>query len=431
VIKEVTTGYKPRPHQLYLHQNLKRFNVIVCHRRFGKTHFALNTLIDKALKCQLRNPQMAYLAPTYGQAKRVAWDLLKDYVKNIPGIEINESELRIDIPRPHLQDKIRFLLLGAENPDALRGLYLDYVVLDEYAEMNPDVWNLVIRPALSDRLGGAIFIGTPKSNNHFYEIYVTAQKNKDWFHAMFKAEDTNIIPRSELESARALMSDSEYQQEFQCSFSAANVGAYFGKEMEKAQEEKRIIPLPWEKALPVITAWDLGMDDTTVVWFVQQYGRELRVIDYLEDSGQGLDFYMRVITKKPYYYSQHIFPHDIQVRELGTGKSRLEVVRSMGLKNVKVAPKLPLEDGIEATRRILHKCYFEETKCARGIAALKNFQKKWDSKNKIFSSKPLHDWSSHAADAFRTLAVGLREDEPSDEQKRKLPRSCQSEYDIL
>jgi hypothetical protein len=191
--KRITTGYEPRPLQAKLHLALTRFNVLVIHRRFGKTVFSINEMIDKGLRNPLKNPQYAYFAPFYGQAKRVAWDYLKDYTKNLPGVITNEADLRVEIPRPATGDKIRFMLLGADNPGAIRGIYLDGAILDEYAEMDPTVWGQVIRPTLSDRLGWAIFIGTPKGQNHFHEVYNKAQINDTWFTALYKATDTNII----------------------------------------------------------------------------------------------------------------------------------------------------------------------------------------------------------------------------------------------
>jgi phage terminase large subunit len=205
----VSTQYHPRPYQEYLHQRLRRFNVLPIHRRFGKTIFSINEILDKAFRCPRKNPQYAYLAPTYGAAKRIAWDYLKDAVREIPGVEINESELKITIPCA--TGRIKIMLLGAENPGSLRGIYLDGVVLDEYAEMNPEIWNTVIRPALADRVGWAIFIFTPKGSNHAHEIYMHAVKDTtgEWYAALFKASETNILPVKELESARQFMSPEE------------------------------------------------------------------------------------------------------------------------------------------------------------------------------------------------------------------------------
>lgn len=434
--KIVSTGYTPRALQAELHRNMRRFNVLNLHRRFGKTHLSLNEMIDKALRNQLQNPQYAYIAPSYMQAKRVAWDILKNYLRDIPGVEFNEGELRAEIHRPATRDKIRILLLGAENHDGIRGLYLDGCVLDEYAIMNPDVWTKVVRPALSDRIGWAIFISTPSGQNHFYHLYELAKKraktSPEWFAQTYKASQTGIVDAGELEEARAIMSESEYEQEFECSFSASLVGAYFGKEMDKADLEGRICSVPHEKANDVITAWDLGMSDTTVIWFVQIVGKEIRIIDYLEQSGQGLDYYAKELQKKPYVYARHLMPHDTANRELGTGKSRLETLRTLGLKNIEIVPKTANKaDDINAARMLIGKCWFEIDKAARGIETLKNYTRKWDSKGMIFQEKPKHDWASHGADAFQTLAMGLDENRPDDETISKYSRQTVSDYDIF
>jgi hypothetical protein len=233
IIKHVSTGYVPRPHQKYLHKNFKRFNVVCAHRRFGKTVTVINEMIDRGLRNPLKNPQYAYIAPTYSAAKRIAWEYLKDFCKNIPNYSSNEQELRVDIYRPDTDDKIRFILLGSENPNNIRGIYLDGVIIDEYADCDPSIWTKVIRPALSDRLGWAIFIGTPKGRNHFYDIYHDTLKLPDWFHAMFKASETKIIPESELQAARDTMTDDEYEQEFEVSFNAALLGSYYAKTLSE------------------------------------------------------------------------------------------------------------------------------------------------------------------------------------------------------
>lgn len=431
--KVVDTGYQPRPLQQLMHSSLKRFSVIVCHRRFGKTVFAINEIIDQALRCTKKNPQYAYIAPTYGQAKRVAWDYLKEYTKHIPGVETNESDLRVDITRPSNGDRIRIMLLGAENPGSIRGIYLDGVLLDEFAECDPIIWSTVIRPALSDRLGWAIFIGTPRGMNHLFDIYTHAKANpSEWFFALYKASETGIIPKSELDAAKAIMSESEYDQEYECSFSAALVGAYYGKEIEKMENENRICRVPYDPAVPVITGWDLGISDTTTIWFAQLVGRAVQIIDYIESSGAGLDYYAReVLQKRNYRYEEHLLPHDAAARDLSTGKTRVETMRSLGFKNVRVVPKLDVEDGINASRLLLSKTWVDAENCKRGIDSLKNYERKWDNKNKIFQSRPLHNWASHGADGFRTLAVGLDDNRPDENEKKKLPRMAQNFYNIF
>lgn len=408
--QRISLGYEPRHHQHILHNSLKRFNVIVAHRRLGKTHFAIMELIDQGLRNERKNPQYAYIAPTYGQAKRVAWEILKGYSSSIPGFESNESELRVDIPRPHKGDRVRIFLLGAENPGTIRGIYLDGVLFDEYGEMGPDIWGPVIRPALSDRLGFAIFIGTPKGMNHFYDILQVAKKNQtgDWYHAILPASQTGILPRPELDAAKAVMSEEEYLQEFECDFTASLVGAYYGKEMKAAELENRITIVPYDRAVPVITAWDLGVGDSTAIWFMQQVGKAHHAIDYHEDAGVELSAYARVLKEKPYVYGEHLLPHDAAARDLSTGKSREEILRKLGLR-VRVLPRHNFDDGKEAVRRLLRQTWFDAIKCERGINCLKNYEKRWDSKLKIFSSQPLHNWASHGSDAFRAYAMGSRE----------------------
>jgi phage terminase large subunit len=430
-ILKVSTGYTPRPFQEELHAKLKRFNVLVCHRRFGKTVFAINEKIDRGLRNPLKNPQYAYFAPYYGQAKRVAWDYLKEYTKNIRGVTTNEADLRVDIPRPHLGDRLRFMLLGADNPGAIRGIYLDGATLDEYAEMDPLIWSQVIRPALSDRIGWASFIGTPKGQNHFYDIYKKALTNPEWFAALFKASQTGVLPESELRAARETMTPEEYEQEFECSFQAALMGAYYGKEMEKAEREKRIGFVPYDPAVPVETWWDLGIDDSTAIWFIQQVGREYHAIDYIEESGQALTFFAKAIQARSYVYSGHNLPHDAAARELSTGKTRQESLKPL-LGNVRtiVHPRHEVEDGIHASRMVLSKCWFDAVKCERGINALKSYERKYDAKNKIYQARPFHNWASHGADAFRLFSMGHR-DKSEVVNSRTLPRQADTAYDVL
>lgn len=431
MIERISTGYTPRKFQSELHLALKRFNVLVCHRRFGKTVFSINHLIHKSLTNPLKNPQYAYIAPTYAQAKRIAWDMLKDYTKNLPVAEYNEADLRCEIERPHLKDKVKIILLSAEKPGSLKGIYLDGSIIDEFAECDPRVWGEVVRPALADRLGWNIFIGTPKGMNHFYQLHQTALKNAqyDWFTATYRASETGIISPAELESARREMSEEEYNQEFECSWTAALTGSYYGSLIEQAEKEKRIANVPYDPAAQVDTFWDLGIGDTTAIWFLQQVGLEYHIIDMVETSGVGLDYYVREIQKRKYVYRDHVLPHDAAARELGTGKTRQETLRALGLKTT-ILPRHNIDDGINAVRLLLPKCYFDKVKCERGINALKNYQRKWDSKNRCWSEKPLHDWSSHAADAFRILAMGTKP-----ESTRRNPNSMQAfadmDYDVF
>lgn len=408
----VVTGYTPRPLQAKLHRSLRRFNVLVMHRRFGKTVFAVNEKLDRALNNPLVRPQYAYLAPTYGQAKRVAWDYFKQFTAKIPGATPNEAELRIDIPRPWLGDHIRLMLLGAENPMSLKGMYLDGVTLDEVAEMNPSVWGEVIRPTLSDRKGWANFIGTPKGQNHFYDLREYAKSgDPEWFTALYKASETGIIDKDELDSARRSMTEEEYNQEYECDFNSGLAGAYFAKELSRAENEKRITTIPHDPALLVDTYWDLGINDTCAVWFVQSLRGRHRLIDYYEVCGASIAEVLREVRRKPYDFGEFVLPHDAKARSFQTGKSQEETFYNLGVKRYRIIPRIGTKrESINAARMIFSQCEFDSERCAKGLKALANYQRKWNSKNNVFEEAPLHNWASNCADAFQQFAMGVRED---------------------
>jgi len=401
---EVSTGYEPRPKQSNLHRSLKkhRFGAAVCHRRFGKTVCAINHLIDEAILCERERPRFAYIAPTYTQGKAIAWDYLKSYTEAIPGRKVNESELRVDLPNG---SQIR--IYGADSPDSLRGLYFDGAVLDEFGLMPSRTFSEVVRPALADRQGWAFFIGTPNGKNHFYDVCQQAKTEKGWFFAEFRASETALIKQTELDMARKSMTPDEYDQEWECSFEASVKGAIFANELRAAREGKRVRTLPYDRGILVDTFWDLGIGDSTAIWFAQVSGLEIRLIDYYEHSGVGLDHYVGLIKSKNYSYGRHVAPHDIEVKELGSGKTRLETARTLGI-NFEVAPKLGLEDGINAARLIFDRCYFDADRCEKGLECLMNYRRDFNSRIDEFKPVPVHDWASHGADAFRYMAVSVR-----------------------
>lgn len=380
----------------------RRFACAVAHRRAGKTVAAVQRLIISAVQGR-PDARCAYIAPTYRQAKAVAWDYVKRFAAPI-ATDMHETELRVTLANG---GQVR--LYGAENYDALRGIYLDDVVLDEFADMPPAVWPEVIRPALSDRKGRALFIGTPKGRNEFWRIYDNATRDPEWLALALRADETGILDPDELDAARRAMSDDQYSQEYLCSFDAAVIGAYFGKLLDEAQSAGRIRSVPYEPALPVETWWDLGVGDSTAIWFVQRDRREIRVIDFYEMTGEGLPHYAKVLQAKPYVYGRHIAPHDIAVRELGSGRSRQEIAEDLGIR-FDVAPRLSVDDGINAVRLTLPLCWFDAEKCAQGLEALRQYRKDWDDRLKTFRDRPRHDWTSHAADAFRTGCVTAEEE---------------------
>src|SRR3981081_2083181 len=327
--------YAPRRRFVPFHQRSERFACIVTHRSAGKTPACIQDLQRGATSCENLRPRFAYLSPFLKQSKAVAWDYLRAAMAPWRrfGATAHERELRVDYPKG---GQVR--LYGADNPDALRGIYLDGIVLDEYADMDPRMWSEIIRPALADRQGWAVFIGTPKGRTGFVTLWRRSQSGPGWFSMMLKASETGLIPASELALARRDLSEEQYAQEFECSFDAAVIGSYYGKQLLRAEQDKRIGNVPYEPTAMVWTAWDLGIRDATAIWFAQVVGREIRIIDYYEAAGVDLGHYVREINAKPYVYAAHIVPHDAQARELGTGKSRLEVLQSLGLKSNNPAP---------------------------------------------------------------------------------------------
>jgi hypothetical protein len=273
-------------------------------------------------------------------------------------------------------------------------------------------------PALADRHGWLDLSGTPKGwGNLLGETYKRALSDEEWFVQILRASDTNLIDNDELARLRRGMPENEYQQEFECSFDAAITGAYYADAIRQAESEGRVSAVPYDPKLRVHTAWDLGISDSTSIWFWQQVGREVRVIDYLEAAGFGLDHYARELDRKNYLYGEHWAPHDIAVRELGTGKSRIEVARELGIK-FRTVPQVGVKDGVDAVRMMIPRCWFDKTKTATGLDALRQYREKVDEKRGI-QLGPLHDWTSHAADAFRYFAVAMKEIQAPREKKAK------------
>ena len=399
----IEIAYKPREQQLAIHELMdsKRFGVVVAHRRMGKTVSAINHLIKDALLNQKEAPRYAYIAPTYGQAKRVAWDYLVKYAEPLGGTS-NISELRVDFWGRRIQ------LFGSDNPETLRGQYFDGVILDEIGDQNPKIWTDIIRPALTDRKGWCLFIGTPKGHNHFKELRDRAKTEDGWGLLEFKASETGVVDDVELKAAKNEIGEDKYRQEFECSFDAAVEGSYYGQILNELEEKKHMQEIPREELSRTFTAWDLGMGDSTSIWVAQLVGTEVRLIDYYENHGVGLDHYVKWIKDNDYLKAEHILPHDVRVRELGTGKSRMEMLEESGLE-VKIAPRMGLDDGIQAVRRLLPRCWFNVPQVQTGLNCLRNYRRDYDEKRKIFYERPLHDWSSHGSDSFRYLALGLDE----------------------
>lgn len=398
------TEYQPREFGKILHNRNQRWTTLVCHRRAGKTVAACVDLILGALETKRPNPQFAYLAPFRDQAKRVAWTYLKELSKPYWVGKPNESELVISM-RTQGTGVAKIFVGGADNPDAMRGLYFDGVVLDEVGDMRPTVWYSVLRPALADRRGWAIFAGTPKGKNMFWALREEARMNPNT-HLLLevKASTSGILHPDELRDAKAQMTDDAYEREFECSFDAAIPGAYWAKEIGKLYDEGRVKDWPVDRDLPVEVVADLGYTDSCSWWVWQTTADGYRLIDFYEANSQSISHYIEWIKNLPYKVENVWLPHDAKAKSLQTGRSMVETFLQQGI-NPKLVPEMSLQDGIEAARQVIPYCWFNEQSCYDGIEHLRAYCREWDEKAGTFKQKPKHDAHSHASDSFRYFAL--------------------------
>ena len=398
--------YTPRAQFAAFHARKQRWGVLVCHRRAGKTIAAINDIVGRALNtakvyATAHPPQYAYIAPFYAMAKRIAFDYLIRYTDQ-PGMRrsFNIAELSVV-----LHNGAKIMLFGADSPDALRGIYLDGCVMDEPAMMRPRVFSEVLRPLLADRLGWCVFIGTPAGKNEFWRLKEEARLNPDkWFLMTLPASKSKLIPQEELDDARRIMSDDEYEQEFECSFEAALKGSFYGKLLNEISH--RITVVEYDAALPVHVSLDLGYTDSTSMWFWQALGDEIRYLRCEEHSGLELKDYVAILRGLPYTYGDIWLPHDARARSLQTGRSTIEILKTLGVKG-KIVPELSVQQGIQAGRYVMSSpdTFFDAEGCADGIEALRQYQREWDDKKQAFKEQPKHDHTSHYADSYRYSAI--------------------------
>lgn len=408
-VKEIRLKYVPREAFKPFHDRTQRWACLVVHRRGGKTFSAIQDLIRAAVTCKSPHPLFGYVAPFRSQAKKVAWEYLKVFAKPITK-SVNEAELEIV-----LINGAKIALFGADNADAMRGLGMDGVILDEYGDYKPSVWGNVIRPLLSDKQGWAVFIGTPKGKNQFWEIFETSRRSPDeWYSLSLPASKSGILPESELHAVRVQITEDQYQQEYEVSFEAAILGAFYGKQMRLATEAGRIRSVPYDEHLTTHTAWDLGYRDDTAIWWYQVVRGEIHAIDFYSISGASIAELCQVVKSKPYHYGKHFLPHDARAKTLAAGgKSVVEqLAQHLGFENLAIVPDLSVMDGIQAGRLAIDAAYFDEVKCREGIEALRQYEREYDEDRKAFRATPKHNWASHPADAWRMLAVAWK-NEPS------------------
>jgi len=418
-------NFTPRDYQIpplaALDAGIKRV-IMLWHRRAGKE----KTLINHVAKCmQQRVGTYFYLFPTYAQAKKAIWDgkdregfAFRSHFPDALVARSNSTELKIEYKNGSI-----FQLVGTDNIDTLMSTNPIGCVFAEYSLQDPAAWEFV-RPILLENGGWAAFDFTPRGKNHGYVLYEMACNNPDWFVSKQTVDDTKrpdgkpvITPEMIEAERREGVSEEMIQQEYYCSFEGVMEGAYYGKQLAQARIDGRIGNIPYDPSIGVETWWDIGVGDSTAIWFTQSIRREVRVIDYLEASGEALSFYAKELQKKPYVYSGHHGPHDLQVKEWASGgvdgrpRSRLEVAKSLGI-DFQIVPNMSLDDGINAVRSFLAQCWFDQAKCERGLLALTSYHKDYDTKTKMFRSYPAHDWSSHGSDAFRYLSVGHKTAKP-------------------
>lgn len=408
----VLNKYKPRPYQVpildaIINKGYKRV-IGILPRRAGKDITAWNLCIREALK---RVGTYYYVFPTYAQAKKVIWDAStidgKRFINEYIPDELVESKNSQEM-------KIRFIngsliqMVGSDNIDGLVGTNPLGVVFSEYAIQDPRAYNF-LRPILMANDGWCVFISTPRGKNHMWELWNIAKANPDeWFAYKLTVEDTGHISLHEIEreKAQGLMSEDFIQQEFYCSFDMGVEGSYYAKYLDKMRVKGQIGAVPWESSFKVHTAWDIGVRDSTTIIFFQTVGQTVRIIDCYENSKVGLEHYIKILQQKPYQYGKHIAPHDMAVKEFGTGMTRMEKARQLGI-IFTLAPNLSIEDGIEAVRSCFSKIWIDEVECKSLLKSLENYRQEWDSKRKVYKGHPLHDFSSHWADAMRYLAISL------------------------
>jgi len=388
--------------------------VYILHRRAGKDLTAIN---DMARAVMERVGIYYYLFPTFAQAKKVIWDGMtgegRKFINYFPPQlirKINGTEMKIEFLNGSIMQ-----LIGTDNFDAIRGTNCVGATFSEYALQDPRAWE-TIEPILLENGGWAKFLYTPNGKNHGYDLYEYAKKASDWFTMLRTIRDTKkkdgspVITEEQIQGLRERGLAEEFiQQEYYCSFSMGTAGAYYAKLIEEARKEGRIRRVAYDKNLPVHTAWDIGVGDFCSIIFFQKAFNEFHFIDYYEGQGEGIQFYAGILQDKRhdlgYFYGNHYAPHDIKARSFAAnGKSTLDIARNLGL-NFQPLRKSSLQDGIQAVRGVLSRCWFDEEKCKFLIKHLENYTKAWNNTNKVWMDTPRHDEHSHGSDAMRTFAM--------------------------
>jgi len=433
-------NYVPRPQQQPFWGAMQKPGidraVLVWPRRFGKDTTCLNFTITKMLQ---RPGLYVHMFPEYAQGRRILWEGInrdgfrfRDYfhpsivAKRKDGSpDMDEQEMRVRVINGAV-----WQIAGSDRYDALRGGNPVGLTMSEYSYQNPRAW-ATLSPILNENGGWAVFEFTPNGKNHAWKLFSGAKDLPNWFVQRLTLADTQHIPASKIAEDLALgvLTEEDVQQEYYCSFESGSFGSYYGRLMAQMYTDDRVTRVPWDPMLPVLTAWDIGMDDQTAIGFFQLAPREIRCIDYYENSGEGLPHYANLLRSKGYVYSQHLMPHDAEVTEWGSGRTRWEIALSLGIRPIKVVRRPDdKSDTHEAVRRILPRMVMDAKKCERWIDALTSYGKAWDEKLQTFKRTPRHDWASHPADMTGTFASGFTESTVSATQRQE---SADMTYDVL
>ena len=417
-------GWKPRQYQLnawnYLEGGGKRA-CLIWHRRSGKDSIALNWAAKAA---HLRVGEYWHMLPEASQGRKAIWEAVSPHT----GQRLIDQAFPLEYRAQTRENDmvIRFnngslwRVVGSDNYNSLLGSTPAGIVFSEWALADPNAYAF-LRPILAENNGWVMFITTPRGENHAYKTYEGFKEDKECYAEILASDKTVVFTKEELakelkqyqqdygiEDGTAL-----YEQEYNCSFSAALVGSFYGPYLNRAAKAGRICSVPIERAALVHTGWDLGIRDSTAIWFIQCIGKERHLVDYYEANSVGFDEYARVLQEKQkehgWIYGIHYFPHDMAVRELGNkGLSRKDTMQGFGVR-VKVVPQHNPMDGINAVRRMLDSTWIDEKRCKDGLNALRHYRREWDDRLKVYRDSALHDWSSHGADALRTFAAGFKE----------------------
>ncbi len=401
--QRVRIRIEPRQHFRAFLESTHRWAVLVAHRRAGKTVAVVQKLIKAALTHKRKGPPLryAYIAPTRDQAKDIAWAYLKDYTSKIPGVDVNESELRIWLP-----NAATIRLYSGENYERMRGLYFDGVVSDEDADIPPHAFDFVILPCLLDYDGWHVRIGTPKGRNAFQKAFAAACSDPDSFSLLLKSSESGILSPSALAAMRSKLSEEAFRQEMECDFSVGRPGAIYAREIDAARAAGRIIKFEPHKGAMINTTWDIGSPENTAVVYSQRIGPVLQIVDF--DLGERMTTGERVarMMAKPFakLYGTHCLPHDAAAVHAG-GMSFQAELEAAGLQNTAIIPRtVDVERRINGMYERLPNMYFREGFTDRLVDALENYHRKEDVKAGVVDSKIVHDWASHPADAFGYIA---------------------------